>query len=156
MSGATHEQVNLMLKLYELRREPKLRAAREWMGQNFQVQNLDDVMQVCPPGSQENAFMRMTLGYWDMVAGIVNRGLVDEEMFFETTGELWNTWEQVKPVIGGWRAMFSSQTFLKNIEESAQKMEAWREKKNPGSNAAIRKVLEQMKQATKPAKAQAA
>ena len=76
MGNATHEQVNLMLKLYDLRREPKLREARDWYFQNFFVKNAEDVMRIAPFGSQENTYMRMVMGYWDMVAGIANRGLV--------------------------------------------------------------------------------
>src|SRR5438552_2946474 len=107
MSEVTNEQVNLMLRLYEDRREPKLREARDWFSANFHVQNMDEIMKVCPPGSAGNAYMRMVLSYWEMVASIVNRGLIDEEFFFENSGEQWAVWEQVKPVLAAWRAMFS-------------------------------------------------
>ena len=94
MGNATHEQVNLMLKLYDLRREPKLREARDWYFQNFNIKSAEDVMKIAPFGSKENAYMRMVMSYWDMVAGIANRGLVDEELFFESTGEQWGVWER--------------------------------------------------------------
>jgi hypothetical protein len=100
--------------------------------------------------------MRMVLGYWEMVASIVNRGLIDEEFFFESNGEQWVVFEQVKPVLGAWRAMFSSPNFLANLEKLCNHLEAWREKRSPGSNDAIRKVLAQMQQATQAPKAQAA
>jgi len=87
MGEVTSEQVNLMLRLYEERREPKLREARDWFSANFHVKTADDSMRVCPPGSKENTYMRMVLGYWEMVASIVNRGLIDEEFFFESNGE---------------------------------------------------------------------
>src|SRR2546422_10383984 len=156
MSGATIEQVNLMLKLYDARREAKLREARDWYGANFHPQNVDEAMKLCPPGSQGNLYMRMVLGYWEMVASIVNRGLIDEEFFFESNGEQWAVFEQVKPVLGAWRAMFSSPNFLANLEKQCNHLEAWREKRSPGSNEAIRKVLAQMQQASQAAKAQAA
>jgi len=91
-----------------------------------------------------------------MVASIVNRGLIDEEFFFESNGEQWVVFEQVKPVLGAWRAMFSSPHFLANLETQCNRLEAWREKRSPGSNEAIRKVLAQMQQATQAQKAQAA
>ena len=100
-------------------------------------------MRICPPGSKENTNVRMVLGYWEMVASIVNRGLIDEDFFFESNGEQWAVWEQVKPVIGAWRAMFSSPKFLGNLEEQCKRLEAWREARNPGSNDAIRKVMAQ-------------
>jgi hypothetical protein len=86
----------------------------------------------------------------------VNRGLVDEELFFESTGEQWAVWEQVKPVIAAWRAMFASPKLFGNLEENCQRLEAWREKRNPGSNEAIRKAMEQMRSAVQTGKAQAA
>jgi hypothetical protein len=113
-------------------------------------------MRVCPPGSQGNLYMRMVLGYWEMVASIVNRGLIDEEFFFESNGEQWVVWEQVKPVLAVWRAMFSSPNFLSNLEKHVSRLEAWREKRSPGSNEAIRKVLAQMVQANQAPKTQAA
>ena len=156
MGEVTHEQVNLMLRLYEERREPKLREARDWFGANFHVKTADDLMRVCPPGSPGNLYMRMVLGYWEMVASIVNRGLIDEEFFFESNGEQWVVFEQVKPVLAAWRAMFSSPNFLANLEKQCNHLEAWREKRSPGSNEAIRKMLAQMQQASQAPKAQTA
>jgi hypothetical protein len=156
MGEVTNEQVNLMLRLYEDRREPRLREAREWFSANFHAKNEEDLMRVCPPGSKENAYMRMVLGYWEMAASIVNRGLIEENFFFENSGEQWGVWEQVKPVIGAWRAMFSSPKFLANLEEQVKRLEVWREKRNPGSNEAIRKFMAQMQQASQAPKVQAA
>src|SRR5260370_17697548 len=98
--------------------------------------------------------MRVVVGYWEMVASIVNRGLIDEDLFFENTGEQWVVFEQVKPVLDAWRAMFSSPKFLSNLEEQCKRLEAWREKRNPGSNEAMRKLLPQMHNATQAAKPQ--
>jgi hypothetical protein len=156
MGEVTNEQVNLMLRLYEERREPRLREAREWFSANFHVKNEEEMMRVCPPGSKENAYMRMVLTYWEMVASIENRGLINEEFFFENTGEQWGVWEQVKPVIVAWRAMFSSPKFLANLEEQCKRIEVWREKHNPGSNEAIRKMYALMQQGAQAAKAQGA
>jgi hypothetical protein len=156
MGEVTHEQANLLLRLYEDRREPRLREARDWFGNNFHVQTPEDVMRLCPPGSQQNTYMRMVLGYWDMAASIVNRGLIDEEFFFENTGEQWVVFEQVKPVLAAWRGMFGSPHFLANLEEQCRRFEAWRERRNPGSNEAIRKMMAQFRQASQAAKAQAA
>jgi hypothetical protein len=156
MGEVTNEQVNLMLRLYEERREPRLREAREWFSANFHVKSAEDSMRICPPGSPANTSMRMVLSYWEMVASIVNRGLIEEEFFFENSGEQWVVWEQVKPVIAAWRTMFSSPKFLSHLEEQVKRLEAWREKRNPGSNEAMRKMLAQMHQAMQASKAQAA
>ena len=156
MGEVTNDQVNLMLRLFEERREPKLREARDWFGANFHVKTADDLMKVCPLGSPGNLYMRMVLGYWEMVASIANRGLVDEELFFENSGEQWGVWEQVKPLIGAWRTMFANPQFLGNLEEHAKRLEAWREKRNPGSVEALRNVYAQMSEAVQENKARAA
>ncbi len=147
MSDVTHEQVNLMLRLYDIRREPRLREAREWFMANFTPTTPEQVMALCPPGSQENAFMRMVFSYWEMVASIVNRGLIDEDFFFENTGEQWIVWERLKPVVPAFRAMFKNPFVFENLEKHCAAMERWREKRAPGSSDAIRAVNAQMQQA---------
>jgi hypothetical protein len=156
MGQATHEQVNLMLHLYEMRREPKLREARDWVAANFHPKSLEDGMRIAPPGSKENTYLRMVLGYWEMVASIANRGLVDEELFFENAGEQWGLWQQVKGVVPAWREMFGGPQFLANLEEQVNRMEAWREKKAPGQNEKLRKFHAQMVQMMQEGKARAA
>jgi hypothetical protein len=154
--GATHEQVNLMLHLYELRREAKLREARDWMSVNFHPKSADEAMKLVPPGTKENGYMRMVLGYWEMVASIANRGLVDEELFFENSGEQWGVWEAVKDLVPTWRAMFANPQFLGNLEEHCKRLDAWREKRNPGSVEVLRKVYGQMSEAVQENKSRAA
>ena len=156
MAQVSYEEVNLMLRLYDMRREPRLRQARAWFVENFHPSSVEDMMEKYPQGSEENTYIRMVISYWEMVASIVNRGLIDEEFFFESNGEQWVVWEQVKPVLAVWRAMFSSPNFLSNLEKHVSRLEAWREKRSPGSNEAIRKVLAQMVQATQALKTQAA
>ena len=156
MNEATFEQANLQIKLYDLRREPRLREAREWFSDHFHPQTLEDVMKICPPGSRENAHMRQVLTYWELVTSMSNRGLLNEDLLFENPGEEWAVFQQVKPVIAGWREMFSNKNFLGNLEKHCTRLEAWREKRNPGSNAAIRKVMAQVREAKQAGKAVAA
>ena len=147
MADVNHEQVNLMLRLYDIRREPRLREAREWYVNHFRPASAEELMKTCPPGSQENTFMRMVLSYWEMVASIVNRGLIDEDFFFENTGEQWVVWEQVKPVTAAWRTRFKNPHTFANLEKHVQRLEAWRERRAPGSTEAMRQMFAQMSQA---------
>jgi hypothetical protein len=116
MGEVTHEQVNLMLRLYDIRREPRLREARDWYIRNFRPTSLEDVTNLAAPNSEESAFMRMVLSYWDMAANIVNRGLIDEEFFFESTGEQWIVFERVRPIVAAWRAMFKNPMAFARLE----------------------------------------
>ena len=144
MGQPTYEQVDLMLKLYELRREPRLREARTWFVENYSVSSPEEMLKKYPPGSTENINIRMTVSYWDMVASIVSRGLIDEEMFFENTGEIWLVWDRIRPVVPAWRAAFKNPTIFANLERVCKRLEEWREKRAPGSTAAMKQMLEQM------------
>jgi hypothetical protein len=146
MPDVTHEQVNLMLRLYDIRREPRLREAREWYMSHFNPKTPEEMMTLYPPGSQENAFMRMVFSYWDMVASIVNRGLIDEEFFFENSGEQWVVWERLKPVVPAFRTMFKNPMVFSNLEKHVAAMDRWREKRAPGSTEAMRVMNAQMQQ----------
>src|SRR5215472_5082260 len=117
MGQVTNEQVNLYLRLFELRREPRLREARDWFGNSFRVTTPEEMMKLCPPGSKENTFMRMVVGYWEMVASIVNRNQIDPDFYFENSGEEWMVWERVKPILPAWRTMFKNPHVFSNLEE---------------------------------------
>lgn len=152
MGDVSHEQVNLMLHLYEMRREPVMREARAWFIANFHPQTPEDVLKICPPGSKENGYLRQVASYWEMVANIVSRGLVNEEFFFETSGEQWVVWECIKPIASAWRTLLKNPHAWEKLEEHCTRLEAWREKRAPGSNAATRQMLAQMLTKAAPAK----
>jgi hypothetical protein len=141
MGEVTHEQVNLLLRLYEMRREPTLREAREWYAGNFHPASLEDMQKQAPMGSKQNAYSRMVISYWGMVASIVNRGLIDEEFFFENTGEQWMVWERIRPIIGEWRAAYKNPNQFASLEKHVQHLESWREKHAPGMAEAMRQMM---------------
>src|ERR1035441_5813176 len=86
----------LLLRLYDLRRESKLRQGREWLLRRFQTKNFDDYLAQAPAGSENSALFRMTVTYWDMAASLVNRGLINVDLFFENTSEFWIIWDKVR------------------------------------------------------------
>jgi hypothetical protein len=143
--GATHEQGELMLKLYEIRREEKLREARKWYFANFNPASFDDVVKYFMSPGEEGGYIRMVVSYWDMVANYASRGLLDEEFLFETTGEQWLIWERLKPAIAGWREAFKNPHTFSHLEAHVQRYEAWREKRAPGSNEHMRQVMARMR-----------
>lgn len=147
MGNLNHEQANLALRLFEMRREPRLRQARAWVADNFNAKSLQEMQAVAPPGSEANASVRMVLSYWDMCANLVNRGLVDEEYFFETSGEQFLVWERIKPLVGEIRAVFKNPLFLSHLEEHCKRLEAWRERRAPGSTEAWRQYMQKIAQA---------
>src|SRR5256885_12761866 len=95
----TYDDANLILRLYETRREEKMRAAREWFAQNFKYHTMEDYNRGCPPGSSMNAYSRMVLSYWEMVASFVTSGVLNQELFFQSGGELLFALVRVKELI---------------------------------------------------------
>jgi hypothetical protein len=147
MGQVTHEQANLLLRLYELRRDARMREARDWFITDFSAQTMDELFKKYPPGSKDNASYRMVVSYWDMCAGLVNRGLIDEEFFFENNGEVWIVWDKVKELALSQRKAMGNPTVLKNLLELGERFEAWREKTAPGFNANMRERFRQFAEA---------
>jgi len=145
MGQVNYEEVNLMLRLYDIRREQRLRQARAWFVDNFRPMSPEETMQKYPQGSDENNFIRMVISYWEMVANFSNRGLLDEELLFETSGEQWIVWERMKPLVGAWRAAFKNPHAFGQLEEHVKRYEAWREKRAPGSNDVMRQMFAKMR-----------
>ena len=143
MSTITYDEVNLMLRLYELRREQKLRQARSWYLDHFHLDSPDEMMEKYKAGSDEYSYIRMVLSYWEMVASIVNRGLINDELFFESNGEMWVVWDRIRGIVPTWRAAYKNPLFFCNLEEACKRLEVWREKRAPGSNSAMRQMMEQ-------------
>lgn len=156
MGEVNYQQAELLMKLYDLRREPTLRQARAWMATLPNLQSMQDLQTHCPPGSQQNAYLRQVLSYWEMCASMVNRGLLDEEFFWENTGEQWVAWEKIKGVVPELRAVFKNPHFFANLEKHATRMEEWREKRAPGTSEAMRAYGKAMAEAAAAAKAKSA
>jgi hypothetical protein len=145
MANPTFEQAQLQLKLYDLRREPKLRQARDWYWQNYWADNLDEAMRVAPMGTEAGTFFMMVVSYWDQACAYLNYGLLHEDLFFETSGEFFGVWERIKPTIAEGRKRWSNPLFLAHLEKAANRFEAWSEKRAPGQIAAMRQMMQQMR-----------
>ena len=113
---ATYDDANLLLRLYELRREEKLRAARDWFAKNFHASTLEEMQKLCPMGSQENAYLRMVTGYWDMAASLVSSGAIDGDSFRAAHGEIVGAFAKIQPFLAELRATVSEPDFCKHIE----------------------------------------
>ncbi len=144
MAKVTHEHADLLLRLYEMRREPKMREAREWYFSKYHPTSLEDAQKQAPMGSPQNAYVRMVISYWNMAASIVNRGLIDEEFFFENTGEQWIVWERIKDFVPDQRARSKNPHMYGALEKHVKKLEAWRKKRAPGATEAMRQMMAQM------------
>ena len=143
MDKPTYEQAKLNLELYDLRREARLRQARDWFFRNYHPQTMDESMRIAAPGTEGGNNVMMVFGYWEQACALLNYGLLHEDLFFETSGEFFGVWETVKPVIAQARQMFVNPLFLAQVEKAAGRFEAWSEKRAPGHIAAMRQWMQQ-------------
>lgn len=141
----THEQAQLHLQIYDLRREARLRQARDWFQQNYHVETIEDAMRIAPPGTETGAFVGMVIGYWEQACALLNYGLLHEDLFFETSGEFFGVWELVKGVVPQFRERFSQPHLLANLEKAAKRFEEWSERRSPGHVAAMRQFIQQQR-----------
>ena len=87
----------------------------------------------------------MVIGYWEQTCALLNYGLLNEDLFFETSGEFFGVWEALKPVIPTFRERFVNKNILMHLEQAAKRYEAWSEQRNPGHIAAMRQMMQQMR-----------
>jgi hypothetical protein len=147
----THEQAQLHLQVYEMRREARLRQARDWFFNNYFVENLEDAMRIAAPGTEGGTNAMMVTGYWEQACALLNYGLLHEDLFFETSGEFFGVWELIKPTVPQGRERFANKQFLAHMEKAAKRYEAWIESRSPGHVAAMREFMKQMR--SRPVKA---
>jgi hypothetical protein len=145
-TNPTYEQAQLHLQVYDLRREPRLREARDWFQQNYRAQTFEEAMRIAPFGTKEGTYVGMVLGYWEQACALLNYGLLHEDLFFETSGEFFGVWEALKPTAAEFRKVLVDPTALANLEKAAQRFEAWSDKRSPGHIAAMRQFMQQTAQ----------
>lgn|SRR5262245_22206711 len=141
----THEQAQLHLQVYDLRREARLRQARDWFFKNYHVETFEEAMRIAAPGTEAGAFAGMVISYWEQACALVNYGLLHQDLFFETGGEFFGVWELVKPIVPQAREQFRDKQFLAHLEKVAQRYEAWKEQRSPGHIAGMRQFMKEMR-----------
>jgi hypothetical protein len=114
-----HEDADLILKLYDLRREAVMREARTWWF-GFNPTSIQDVMSTMT--GEHSGYMRMVLSYWDMACAMVLSGAIDEDLFNTTNGEHVIVYMKMEPVLQEIRAMFDNPDFAKSLETVVKRM----------------------------------
>ena len=116
-SQATYQDADLLLTLYDLRREPVMRRARAFFVQ-FMPQSSEEVLAIMRSwGAKEGAYLRQVSGYWDMVASLVNHGVLNETLVYENCGEMYLIYAKLKPFLAAIREGMGSPDYLKNVEK---------------------------------------
>ena len=117
------ESADLILKLYDLRREATMRQARNWMF-TFNPQSAEDVEKTMMD-PQVGAYLRMVLSYWDMAGALVNHGAIDADLFNETVGEHIGVYTKLEPFIAELREKWQMPEAFKNLEKVRAPAWSW-------------------------------
>jgi hypothetical protein len=116
----TFDDARLILELFELRREAKLREARAWFGQDFWPNSVQDVLEALAAGSPHNPHLRMISGYWEMAASFIVRGILHEDLFLDSGGEMLFLWAKIGQFVPELREKTASPDLLFNVEKVIQ------------------------------------
>lgn len=116
----TTADAQLILQLYDLRREAEMRKARNWWAAEFFPESVDDVMKVAFIASApENNWFRQVAGYWNMAASFVLLGALNEELFLQpaVSGEMFLIFAKIHPLLKELREKVGDPHLFLNIEK---------------------------------------
>jgi hypothetical protein len=133
--AATPADAQVVMHLYELRREAEMRKARNWFA-TFNPQSVDDIISVVTAaGTDENRYFRMVTSYWEMAAALLLNGAVNEQLFLDTQGELFFVFAKLAPHLQGYRektqnpdAMIGLDTVINRSEEAKRRWKGFTER----------------------------
>jgi hypothetical protein len=130
----TYDDANLILRLYELRREEEMRKARKWMGQSPPFLTREQWLAACPPGTESNAHFRMVTSYWEMAATFVASGVLNAELFYRANNmELLFVWEKIKAIAEPTREVQKNPMYWRNLEDVATGFIRYLNDNSPGA-----------------------
>ena len=127
----THADAQLILKLYDLRREPEMRKARSWWLTGFWPRTIEDFMNITQsPGTPENAWFRQGISYWGMAASFVNQGVLNESLFLRPafSGEMFFIFAKVQPFVKEFRERIGDSEAFQDIEQVVMRTKWGRER----------------------------
>lgn len=126
--SATPVDAQVVMQLYDLRREAEMRKARNFIA-NFWPQSADEVLKLMNNfGAQENAWFRQVLSYWEMVASLYLRGALHEGLFLDNAGEMWFVYAKIQPYLAQMRATSGFPEFLSKVEKAIEASPEGRER----------------------------
>jgi hypothetical protein len=129
-----HDDADLILKLYDLRREPVMREARNWFF-TFNPTSVAEYMEAMM--GPQSGYLRMVISYWDMAASLVNNGAIDEKMFNEANGEHLFVFAKIEPILAELRQTWNAPDMLKNFEDLVRR--------TPNSEKTLADIRERVK-----------
>ena len=125
---ATHHDAELILKLYDLRREPEMRKARNFLGFDFWPTSFEEIQKITgAAGTDNNRYFRQATSFWEMAAQLVLHGTLDEKLFIDTAGEMFFIFAKFKPFLAEMRqsnpvVFHATEAVINRSEEGRKKL----------------------------------
>ena len=117
-SGASAKDAQIVMQLYDLRREARMREARDFFIVQFFPESAEDVVKLANSfGSKENTYFRQVYSYWNMAASLVVQGAVDKDLFNAWATEMYFVWAKIQPYIQEVRSAMGLPDYLQNVEK---------------------------------------
>lgn len=110
------QSVTNILKLYELRRDEKMRQSRQWFFSEFSPKSAMDVIKLFREGERASANFRMITSYWDMASSFVLNGAIDEKTFLDANTEHIFVYAKIQPILAEFRELIAEPDFLLHLE----------------------------------------
>lgn len=124
--NATPADAQVVMQLYDLRREREMRKARNWFVM-FDPQSVDDLVNaVMALGSDGSRYYRMVTSYWEMAAAMVLNGAVNEQLFLDTQPEMFLIFAKLAPYLKEFRERIQNPESMKKVETLVNRSEAGR------------------------------
>ena len=107
----------VILKLYEIRSEALMRAARAWFFSEFNPHSGKGIVALLQSGEKQSAYYRMVTSHWEVAAALVNNGGIDEKMFLEANSEHLVVFAKLQPFVAEIRETIGEPDYLANLEQ---------------------------------------
>jgi hypothetical protein len=128
MVQPTYDDANMILRLYDLRREEKMRRARHWFLFEFTPTSWRELREQYFSGEEQDNYLRMVGTYWDMVCTFVKQGVLNRDLFYATNGEHLAVWDKIKPWVEEARQERQNPLMYRSLEEVAEDTRQWRKR----------------------------
>jgi hypothetical protein len=122
------QQADLILRLYELRRESVMRKARSYIGGEFLPASADELVEIVTAGNKRSSFVLQVYGYWDMVAAFVHNGALTPALVYDTCQEMYFQYAKIQPYLAEFRQKMNLPEWMINIERLVEGSDSGRER----------------------------
>ena len=119
-------EAELILKLYESRRETVMREARSYVGGEFLPSSADEFVRIVSAGGKQTSYVLQVYGYWDMVAAFVHHGALDATLVYDTCQEMYFQYAKIQPYLAEFRRQMKLPEWLISVERLIEGSQAGR------------------------------